>query len=275
MNWLKWCARYRWSYKEIKALSERYGLAVDPSAKIADISVGAQQRVEILKPFIGGWYPYLWRTNGCLDSIRNWWVDGYFEKSCQRRKINYLDHPQVRRDSRSFWPRYSYPSWEINWNCRNCRATNADLAEMMVGRSVSFKTEKQASPTKRSGLVNQRFGGQWKSRCPSCEKSFLGCSVLERLLVLQGLMEMVSLNWFKPLQVFARLNLVALAKGDSIVGLHPRQITELSVGHVPEDRHRDGLILKWWFLKILPFKPTIKNHIVKWNFELFKCTSVC
>ena len=40
--------------KEIKALSERYGLAVDPSAKIADISVGAQQRVEILKPFIGG-----------------------------------------------------------------------------------------------------------------------------------------------------------------------------------------------------------------------------
>ena len=33
--------------KEIKALSERYGLAVDPSAKVADISVGAQQRVEI------------------------------------------------------------------------------------------------------------------------------------------------------------------------------------------------------------------------------------
>ncbi|VQW40824.1 ABC transporter ATP-binding protein [Streptococcus pneumoniae] len=28
--------------KEIKALSERYGLAVDPSAKVADISVGAQ-----------------------------------------------------------------------------------------------------------------------------------------------------------------------------------------------------------------------------------------
>ena len=40
--------------KEIKALSERYGLAVDPSAKVADISVGAQQRVEILKTFIGG-----------------------------------------------------------------------------------------------------------------------------------------------------------------------------------------------------------------------------
>ena len=40
--------------KEIKALSERYGLAVDPSAKIADISVGAQQRVEILKTLLSG-----------------------------------------------------------------------------------------------------------------------------------------------------------------------------------------------------------------------------
>ena len=31
------------------AVSERYGLKVDPDAKIEDISVGMQQRVEILK----------------------------------------------------------------------------------------------------------------------------------------------------------------------------------------------------------------------------------
>jgi len=40
--------------QEIKALSEKYGLAVDPNAKIADISVGAQQRVEILKTLYRG-----------------------------------------------------------------------------------------------------------------------------------------------------------------------------------------------------------------------------
>ncbi|MCL1758175.1 ATP-binding cassette domain-containing protein, partial [Vibrio parahaemolyticus] len=40
--------------KEIKELSEKYGLAVDPSAKISDISVGAQQRVEILKTLYRG-----------------------------------------------------------------------------------------------------------------------------------------------------------------------------------------------------------------------------
>jgi simple sugar transport system ATP-binding protein len=40
--------------KEIAALSKHYGLDVDPDAKITDISVGAQQRVEILKALYRG-----------------------------------------------------------------------------------------------------------------------------------------------------------------------------------------------------------------------------
>jgi general nucleoside transport system ATP-binding protein len=35
--------------RRVKELSERYGLAVDPDAKIEDVTVGQQQRVEILK----------------------------------------------------------------------------------------------------------------------------------------------------------------------------------------------------------------------------------
>ena len=40
--------------KEIEALSKRYGLDIDPDAKITDIAVGAQQRVEILKALYRG-----------------------------------------------------------------------------------------------------------------------------------------------------------------------------------------------------------------------------
>jgi ABC-type uncharacterized transport system ATPase subunit len=40
--------------KRVRALSERYGLAVDPDAKIENISVGQQQRVEILKALYRG-----------------------------------------------------------------------------------------------------------------------------------------------------------------------------------------------------------------------------
>lgn len=40
--------------KQVKEISERYGLMVDPNAKIEDISVGMQQRVEILKALYRG-----------------------------------------------------------------------------------------------------------------------------------------------------------------------------------------------------------------------------
>ncbi|MER2063520.1 MAG: ATP-binding cassette domain-containing protein, partial [Alkalibacterium sp.] len=40
--------------KDVKELSDRYGLTVDPSAKIEDISVGMQQRAEILKTLFRG-----------------------------------------------------------------------------------------------------------------------------------------------------------------------------------------------------------------------------
>ena len=52
--------------KEIKALSERYGLAVDPAAKVADISVGAQQRVEILISLVA---PAISRTPFLVTSL--------------------------------------------------------------------------------------------------------------------------------------------------------------------------------------------------------------
>lgn len=34
-----------------------------------------------------------------------------------------------------------------------------------------------------------------------------------------------------------------MIKNNEVTHLSSRKITELSVGHVPEDRHRDGLIL--------------------------------
>ena len=40
--------------KNVQELSERYGLSIDPDAKIEDISVGMQQRVEILKALYRG-----------------------------------------------------------------------------------------------------------------------------------------------------------------------------------------------------------------------------
>ena len=52
-------------------------------------------------------------------------------------------------------------------------------------------------------------------------------------------------------------------KGQSIVGLHPRQITELSVGHVPEDRHRDGLVLEMMISENIALQTYYKEPLSK------------
>ena len=52
-------------------------------------------------------------------------------------------------------------------------------------------------------------------------------------------------------------------KGQSIVGLHPRQITEMSVGHVPEDRHRDGLVLEMMISENIALQTYYKEPLSK------------
>ena len=180
--------------KEIKALSERYGLAVDPSAKVADISVGAQQRVEILKPFIGGAdilifdEPTAVLTPSEIDELMAIMKNLVKEGKSIILITHKLDEIRAVSDRVTVIRRgKSIETVEI------AGATNADLAEMMVGRSVSFKTEKQASQPKEVVLsikdlvVNETVVSQLL-------KNLSLMFVLERLLVLRGLMEMVSLN---------------------------------------------------------------------------------
>ena len=45
---------YKAAARRTRELSERFGLAVDPDAKVEDLGVGAQQRVEILRALFGG-----------------------------------------------------------------------------------------------------------------------------------------------------------------------------------------------------------------------------
>ena len=45
---------YKAAAPRTRELSERFGLAVDPEAKVEDLGVGAQQRVEILRALFGG-----------------------------------------------------------------------------------------------------------------------------------------------------------------------------------------------------------------------------
>ena len=231
--------------KEIKALSERYGLAVDPSAKVADISVGAQQRVEILKTLYRGAdilifdEPTAVLTPSEIDELMAIMKNLVKEGKSIILITHKLDEIRAVSDRVTVIRRgKSIETVEI------AGATNADLAEMMVGRSVSFKTEKQASQPKEVVLSIKDLVVNENRGVPAVKNLSLDVRAGE----IVGIAGIDGNGQSELIQAITGLRKVESGsielKGDSIVGLHPRQITELSVGHVPEDRHRDGLILE-------------------------------
>ena len=231
--------------REINELSERYGLAVNPSAKVADISVGAQQRVEILKTLYRGAdilifdEPTAVLTPSEIDELMAIMKNLVKEGKSIVLITHKLDEIRAVSDRVTVIRRgKSIETVEI------AGATNADLAEMMVGRSVSFKTEKQEAQPKevilsiKDLVVNENRG------VPAVKNLSLDVRAGE----IVGIAGIDGNGQSELIQAITGLRKIESGsvelKGQSIVGLHPRQITEMSVGHVPEDRHRDGLVLE-------------------------------
>lgn len=250
--------------REINELSERYGLAVDPSAKVADISVGAQQRVEILKTLYRGAdilifdEPTAVLTPSEIDELMAIMKNLVKEGKSIILITHKLDEIRAVSDRVTVIRRgKSIETVEI------AGATNADLAEMMVGRSVSFKTEKQSAQPKevilsiKDLVVNENRG------VPAVKNLSLDVRAGE----IVGIAGIDGNGQSELIQAITGLRKIESGsvelKGQSIVGLRPRQITEMSVGHVPEDRHRDGLVLEMMISENIALQTYYKEPLSK------------
>ena len=250
--------------REINELSERYGLAVNPSAKVADISVGAQQRVEILKTLYRGAdilifdEPTAVLTPSEIDELMTIMKNLVKEGKSIILITHKLDEIRAVSDRVTVIRRgKSIETVEI------AGATNADLAEMMVGRSVSFKTEKQEAQPKevilsiKDLVVNENRG------VPAVKNLSLDVRAGE----IVGIAGIDGNGQSELIQAITGLRKIESGsvelKGQSIVGLHPRQITEMSVGHVPEDRHRDGLVLEMMISENIALQTYYKEPLSK------------
>lgn len=250
--------------REINELSERYGLAVDPSAKVADISVGAQQRVEILKTLYRGAdilifdEPTAVLTPSEIDELMAIMKNLVKEGKSIILITHKLDEIRAVSDRVTVIRRgKSIETVEI------VGATNADLAEMMVGRSVSFKTVKQAPQPKEVVLSIKDLVVNENRGVPAVKNLSLDVRAGE----IVGIAGIDGNGQSELIQAITGLRKIESGsvelKGQSIVGLHPRQITELSVGHVPEDRHRDGLVLEMMISENIALQTYYKEPLSK------------
>lgn len=256
---------------DILELSERYGLAVDPTAKVEDISVGAQQRVEILKTLYRGADILIFdEPTAVLTPAEIMELMDIMKALVKEGKsiiliTHKLDEIRAVADRVTVIRRgKSIQTVSIEG------ATNKDLAEMMVGRSVSFVTEKEEAQPKEVVLqisdlvVNENRG------VPAVKELSLDVRAGE----IVGIAGIDGNGQSELIQAITGLRKVKSGsikiKGQEVVGLSPRKITEMNVSHVPEDRHRDGLVLEMMLSENIALQtyykePLSKNGVLNYN----------
>lgn len=257
--------------KEIKELSEKYGLAVDPSAKVEDISVGAQQRVEILKTLYRGAdilifdEPTAVLTPAEIDELMKIMKNLVKEGKSIILITHKLDEIRAVSDRVTVIRRgKSIETVEI------AGATNQDLAEMMVGRAVSFKTVKEPANPQETVLSIKDLVVEENRGVPAVK----GLSLDVRAGEIVGIAGIDGNGQTELIQAITGLRKASsgeiIIKNQSIIGKQPRQITEMKVSHVPEDRHRDGLVLAMSIseniaLQTYYIEPISKNGILNYQ----------
>lgn len=230
----------------IQELSEKYGLNVDPYAKIEDITVGMQQRVEILKMLYRNEDVLIFdeptavltpqEIDDLMTIIKNLIKEGksiiiithklkeikaVADRCTVIRRGKYIGTVDVKETSES------------------------DMAEMMVGRPVSFKVNK--SPAKPGKVVlnvenlsvknNKKVLGLKNFNIEVKEGEILGIAGVEG----NGQSELVeAITGIKKVESGK-----IVFKNQDITTMSIRKRIASGIAHIPEDRHKRGLVLDY------------------------------
>ena len=233
--------------KKIIELSEKYGLMVDPDAKIEDITVGMQQRTEILK--------MLYRDNEILifdeptavltpqeidelmQIMRNLKAEG--------KSILFISHKLAEimavADRCTILRKGKYIG-----TVETKDTTAQELSSLMVGRNVNFHVEKQ--PEKLGDVVleiNNMTVASKTHKNNAVKNVSLKVRAGEIVCIAgidgNGQTEFVhGLTGLEPL-VSGSIKL----KGQDITKAPIRRRNTSGMSHIPEDRHKHGLILDY------------------------------
>lgn len=230
--------------KNIQEVSEQYGLAVNPDAYVKDLSVGAQQRIEILKTLYRGAdvlifdEPTAVLTPQEIDEL----IDIMHGLVKEGKSIILITHKldEIKKVAdRCTVIRRGKSVETVNVN----EVSSQQMADLMVGRAVSFKTNKKEAALKEVILslnnivVNESRGLQ----------AVKGLDLEVRAGEVVGIAGIDGNGQTELIQALTGLRKIESGtvafKGQDITNKKPRAITEMGIGHVPEDRHKYGLVL--------------------------------
>ncbi|TDB50415.1 MULTISPECIES: ABC transporter ATP-binding protein [Bacillaceae] len=232
--------------KEIEALSNQYGLSVDPYAKIEDISVGMQQRVEILKTLYRGADILIFdEPTAALTPQEITELIEIMKRLIKEGKSIILITHKLK-EIMAVCDRCTIIRKGVGIGTVTVSETNPDeLASLMVGREVHFKTEKKTAEPKDAvltidGLVVEDARGV-------AAVNDLSLTVRAGEIVgIAGVDGNGQTELIEALTGLAKIKSGAITLNESdLTKLSARKITESGVGHIPQDRHKHGLVLDY------------------------------
>ncbi len=227
----------------ILALSNELRLGVNPKALIEDLSVGAQQRVELLKAL------YREAKLLILDEptavLTPQEVEDFFNILRRMREqgktiviithkleevLAISDDVTVMRDGK------------VVGNVKTAETTKEDLARMIVGRDVLLRVEKTDANPGDAVLSVENLSVTGKHG-----EALSGVSFKVQGGEIVGIAGIEGNGQTELIEAIAGLIPVESGSiklyGREISKLSVRKRTELGIGHIPEDRHRRGLLL--------------------------------
>ncbi len=231
---------------ELARLAAEYGLAVDPDARIADLSVGEQQRVEILKVlFRGARILVLDEPSAVLTPQE---TDRLFRilRTLRERGVTVVLITHKLREILAVTDRVCVMRGGAVVAERATADTSADaLAELMVGRKVRLQLDKAAARPGETlleahglSLVDRRGVRQLDA-----------VDLRLRAGEIVGIAGVSGNGQTELLQVLAGIRPPSAGTltvcGRTIDAAHPGdpgEMRALGVAHVPEDRLRQGIV---------------------------------
>ncbi|MGD7043741.1 ABC transporter ATP-binding protein [Jeotgalibacillus proteolyticus] len=230
--------------KEVQEISDRYGLSVDPKAKIADISVGMQQRAEILKTLYRGAEILIFDEPTAVltpQEIKEL-MQIFKTLIAEGKSIILITHKL--KEIIAVCDRVTVIRKGVGINTLDVEgATPTQLASLMVGREVVFTTEKTTAVPKE--VVLDIKGLNVKDTRGVKAVRDLELSVRSGEIV--GIAGVDGNGQSELIEAITGLRKIASGSiklnGKELSSLKTRKITEAGVGHIPQDRHKHGLVL--------------------------------
>lgn len=250
---------------EIERVSNQYGLSVDPNSYINEISVGSQQRVEILKTLYRGADILIFDEPTAVLTPQE--IDELMivmkELVHQGKSIIIITHKldEIKKIAdRCTVIRRGKTIGTVNVS----DVSSQELADMMVGRSVSFKTEKQAANPQEIVLSIDDLVVKENRGLDAVKHLSLDVRAGE-IVGIAGIDGNGQTELIQALTGLRKIESGSITlKNENISKFKPRAITELGVGHVPEDRQKYGLVLDLTLAENIGlqtyYKEPLSNH---------------